>query len=343
MKTQIKTTIRSKLVAVALMLIACIPVKAQQQKDTLIINAGSSQIMFLINDRQDLNLIEDYDLNAILKELRLSLEQDTTGQEVIVKDVNGEKQQVKDTTIIIEESTEEYSDNKPKKKWSNHTFNIDLGTNNYLDNGKFPDADNAPYSVRPFGSWYVGLASVNKTNISDHFYLEWGPSITWYNFKFQNDRIRVSKENDGLTFAEDNLLLDADFKKSKLTVSYINFSLVPMFQFGSAPERNNWSIKKSSDCFSMEKGVYDHTGGFRIGLGGYGGYRIGSYTKVVYDDGDKERDKDKNNFYLNNFRYGLRLQAGYRGTDIFFNYDLNELFSEGKGPQLNAFSFGIIL
>ena len=29
-------------------------------------------------------------------------------------------------------------------------------------------------------------------------------------------------------------------------------------------------------------------------------------------------------------------------TDLFFNYDLNELFAEGKGPKLNAFSFGVI-
>jgi len=39
----------------------------------------------------------------------------------------------------------------------------------------------------------------------------------------------------------------------------------------------------------------------------------------------------------------LRFQMGYRGIDFYANYDLNELFVEGRGPQLNAFSFGFVL
>jgi hypothetical protein len=82
---------------------------------------------------------------------------------------------------------------------------------------------------------------------------------------------------------------------------------------------------------------------FRIGAGPYVGYRIASRSKLVYsEDGDVEKEKDRDSFYLNNLRYGARLQLGFRSTDLFFNYDLNELFVEGKGPKLNAFSFGII-
>jgi hypothetical protein len=64
----------------------------------------------------------------------------------------------------------------------------------------------------------------------------------------------------------------------------------------------------------------------------------------VYETpGKDEKIKDKDSFFLNNFRYGVRLQVGYRSTDLFFNYDLNDLFSTGKGPSLNAFSFGVTL
>jgi hypothetical protein len=35
------------------------------------------------------------------------------------------------------------------------------------------------------------------------------------------------------------------------------------------------------------------------------------------------------------------MQIGFKGTDFFFNYDMNELFAENKGPKLNAFSFGV--
>ena len=67
------------------------------------------------------------------------------------------------------------------------------------------------------------------------------------------------------------------------------------------------------------------------------------FRSVTKEDGDKEKDKDKDGFYLNNFRYGVRGQIGFRGIDIFFNYDLNELFADNRGPELNAFSFGVVL
>ena len=119
-------------------------------------------------------------------------------------------------------------------------------------------------------------------------------------------------------------------QESKLSVSYIQASLIPVLDFGDHGRKPRvWD------------GYNDHS--FRIGFGPYIGYRISSHTKVVYNDGDgRERDKDRDGFFLNNFRYGARLQLGYRSTDLFFNYDLNELFQDDKGPRLNAFSFGVI-
>lgn len=206
------------------------------------------------------------------------------------------------------------------------SFNFDLGTNNYLSDGKFPDSNNELYSVRPWGSWYVGLASIQRTRMGKKFFLEWGVGVNWYNFKFQKDNILIQKDDNGITFVEDTR--EVDFKKSKLTASYITASLIPVVDFGDN---------------SRKARIWEGYGNsFRIGLGPYIGYRIASHSKIVYDDGDKEKDKQHDSFYLNNFRYGARLQIGYRATDLFFNYDLNELFASGKGPNLNAFSFGVI-
>ena len=84
-------------------------------------------------------------------------------------------------------------------------------------------------------------------------------------------------------------------------------------------------------------------GGFRLGIGPYMGYRIASKSKLVYESGDdREKEKDRDSFYLNNLRYGFRLQLGVRSTDLFINYDLNDLFADEKGPRLNAISFGLI-
>lgn len=329
---------------------------AQERTDSLIINVGKSKIIFLVRDKQDLETLKNYDLNEILRQLSLKLENDSTEQ-TLVSEQDGEKTYLSDTTIIVERSevevvkkrevqrdrsTEQDGDNnegwRTRKviKGTRHNFNIDIGTNNYVQDGKFPDETDEPYTVRPFGSWYVALNSTNQTHIAGPLYLEWGPSVSWYNFKFQNDKIRIIDGPEVTSFEEDVSVPDVDFKKSKLTVAYINFSVVPMFGFGEPPRREKKDFWDWKDWDDND----DH--GFRIGVGGYGGYRIASYSKVVYEEGDdKEKDKDKDNFHLNNFRYGLRLQMGYRGTDLFFNYDLNELFAEGKGPQLNAFSFGL--
>jgi hypothetical protein len=81
-----------------------------------------------------------------------------------------------------------------------------------------------------------------------------------------------------------------------------------------------------------------------MGVGPYVGYRIGSKTKLVYEDadGDKQKEKDRDSYHLNNLRYGIRVQLGFNSTDFFINYDLNELFVENKGPKVNAVSFGLI-
>ena len=104
-----------------------------------------------------------------------------------------------------------------------------------------------------------------------------------------------------------------------------------MLHFGR-PGANNWFV------LDRNKGE-----GFRIGGGVYAGYRLGSRAKYVSkEDNERQRVKDRTNFYVNNWRYGVRVQLGIDGIDLFANYDLNELFIAGRGPELNAFSFGIV-
>lgn len=228
-------------------------------------------------------------------------------------------------------------DNRKRRRSRNEgTFNdfkIDIGINNFLEDGESPSNSNAPYAVRSFGSWYIALKSINDTHVGGPLHLLWGPEISWYNFKFENEGIRLNEGPDGVEFSE--VPSDVDANKSKLTAAFVNFSAVPMLRFGDGRRRHhNW------DGFHF--GGQDE--GFRIGVGAYAGYRIASYTKTVVEEGgDKDKDRDKDGFFLENFRYGARLQAGFRGVDIFVNYDLNELFSENRGPELNAFSFGVVL
>jgi hypothetical protein len=86
-------------------------------------------------------------------------------------------------------------------------------------------------------------------------------------------------------------------------------------------------------------------GNLRFGAGAYAGLRIGGRGKFVYDDvdGNQRKQFEKSNMYVENLRYGLRSEIGVGDVTFFFNYDLNELFQPGLGPELQAMSFGIYL
>lgn len=349
-------------------------------KDTVIIELeNNTRIIIYTKDAQGIKDLQNYDLNAMLKDLSMSI--DSSQQEVsqlVIEDNEGTRY-LSDTTVVLdddievlhgadspqqirlrlgtyrvstdvedwdelEEEIDSWEDG-PEFKTSTtieegpraySSFGIELGTNNYLQDGEFPDADGAPYSVRPWGSWYVGLGWTRTVAVSGPLYMEWGANFSWYNFKFENDQITLRKGPDMVEFIE--FPSEINGKKSKLTVSHINVSFVPIFDFSKGRRK-----VKSLQAPGIKIDHYKQQG-FRIGLGAYAGYRLGSHTKVKFrQDGDTDKDKDNSSFFLENWRYGLRLRVGIRGLDLFANYDLNEMFSSGRGPELNAFSFGIIL
>ncbi len=307
------------LIVLMLIVLAAPAALAQTAGDTLIIEVGKSKLMFIVNDTSDIAKIKNYDLNKIMQRLQATYSSDS----VIVltlADVRESRQDTLATSRETDEPSKTQIDTRVIEvnyDRVGHYFNFELGMNNFLEDGSTPSSS-APYNVRPWGSWYVAIGSVNEFRLSRSLSIQGGINLSWYNFKFQNDDTYVIRGDESVEFIANPEGLDASFKKSKLTVAYLNASLVPVIKLG-----------KSSD-------------GIRLGAGMYAGYRIGSYMKVKYDDGDNEKKKNHDSFYLNDFRYGLRFQAGFGDLDLFFNYDLNELFREGRGPALNAISFGII-
>lgn len=329
-----------KRIAIALaLLLAGTFIKAQNKvADTVVVKVGqSSKITFTIQSKEDLETLKKYDFQALMNDLISKLEQkDTTAsshssKEYLKKDTAEQVSVVKES--VEDNSKEEdwsHGDHHHEKWQSRHTyqsFNFDVGMNNYLSNGKFPDEDNSLYTVKPWGSWYVGINSVQRTRLSNKFYLEWSLGVSWYNFKFQNEQTQITKDDNSVIFALDTR--DAEYKKSKLTATYLQASIVPVIDFGGNRRKPSFFDGHNSDSF-------------RIGAGPYLGYRIDSYSKQKFEEnGDEQKPKNHDNFYLNNIRYGLRAQVGFKDVDLFFNYDLNELFIENKGPKLNAFSFGV--
>ena len=320
----------------------------------------SSKIMLMINDREDLDYLREIDFAELFDEILDNLEDQGAATEF--SDFNpplgddDEEMEGEDDEDFDEEDwsddedEEEYEDDEDDEDWDEsdydsedeedydddrrynlnrlrHFFNMDLGMNNYLHDGEFTDPNDPLYTVRSWGSWYIGLNGVHRLQFSPEVSLEGTLGVSWYNFKFNDDDVLITESEDGVVFQEDPR--DLNFTKSKLTVSYLNASAIVTFHGGHYYKRDR--------CEDSNKRA------FRVGAGPYIGYRLGSYAKQQFlIDGDKEFERERDNFYLNNIRYGVRLQMGIRDLDFFINYDLNELFVENRGPKLNAYSFGVI-
>jgi len=78
-----------------------------------------------------------------------------------------------------------------------------------------------------------------------------------------------------------------------------------------------------------------------IGAGVIGAAKLGSHTKVVYSDGNKEREKRKDDFSLNTFRWGATGRVGYEFFQIYGTCYFTSMFEDGKGPELYPFEIGI--
>ncbi len=205
-------------------------------------------------------------------------------------------------------------DEKTKYPKYDHEMEFLIGLNNYLGaNNQFPDNTNENYSVNTISSWTYGLNSVHKLALNPYIELNFHGGLQWYNFAMADSRYQVVKGPQNVEFIDRT---DVNARRSKINITYLNLSFIPVFHTG----------KKSSS--------------FRFGIGPYAGYRIGSKSKFKYEN--RGKDVDRNNLYLNNWKYGLRAQVGWKGVDFFATYDISPLYIEGRGPELNAFSFGLI-
>jgi hypothetical protein len=328
--------------------------------DTVIIRVGKTQIIIQTQNAEELKALSEYDLNQMISDLNVSIDSAAGGIDYIRIDDDGRGYE-KDTMIngnapVREQKTVVIQDNykivvkgdsvQDADDWEEYNGRrtlgtesdgqMELGINNWMEDGGFPSETNAPYAVRPWGSWYVSVGQINKTSLGGKLFLHWGADLSWYNWKFEDDETRIVKGPDRLEFLPESR--DVSSIKSKLTATYINASFVPMLDFGYHKK----TITKADG--TTAKVTRLNRSGFRIGAGMYAGYRIGSHTKIKYEeDNNTRKDRDNNSYYLNNFRYGVTAKVGFRDFDFFMKYDLNEVFAENRGPRMNALTFGVVL
>lgn len=252
---------------------------------------------------------------------------------VVVKDGNDEvrvgwngvyvNENGKETSVTLRDTLKNRN-NRDRSFNSRSGFNIYLGLNSFTNPGSISATDTKNYELSPFGSRYFGFGWTRSGTISKGtkaaFKISYGLEFSWYNFMLENNVIFV-KGNDRVEFKDfknstgDQIALS----RNKLTIANINIPVMPYVAF-----------KKGSTV------TY-------VAAGGYVGYRVDSYTKIKESDSG-HKEWNHSSFFLNNVRYGLAFELGLKNfPDLFVNYDMNNLFQDGRGPKVGGLSFGIRL
>jgi hypothetical protein len=194
---------------------------------------------------------------------------------------------------------------------------LDLGVNTFVN---LPDNTTGVYDLKPLGSRYVSIGSLREGRIGGQnspLYIRGGLELAFNNFMFDNNQYLVNENGrtEILAYPETGRSLE----KSKLTYSTLN---VPV-------------------NFSLQFKNHNGKEGFNISAGGFAGYRLGAHTKLKYqEDGKTRKDKERDGFNLEDFQYGATFALGYRDLQLFGKYNLNSLFKNDRGPDMQVVSFG---
>ncbi|MFK7832847.1 MAG: hypothetical protein AB8B52_06205 [Winogradskyella sp.] len=217
------------------------------------------------------------------------------------------------------------SDEKKSKKYDQRTFGENVwafGFNNTIIEGQA--LEDSPYKLG--GSGFIEWGYTLNTRIfkNNNFWrLKYGLSIQWNKLNIKDNQYLVNT-NGAINLEE--------FPLNVNKVKFRSTNLVfPMhIEFGPSKK-----IEKD-DYFR-----YSKHNKLKIGLGGYAGVNIGNMQKIKYKvDGEREKDKQRGNYEVSPFIYGL---SGYIGIDevsLYVKYDLNPLFQDQLVNQ-NNISVGV--
>jgi hypothetical protein len=225
--------------------------------------------------------------------------------------------------IVDENGRVQFSKNKRSNSFHSHWSGFYIGVSGYLT----PSGRIDP----PVHDNFMSLDLIKSTNIQLNMFEEnlkfskyaglvTGLGIDWRNYRFENANVVLQNNNN---YFDGTLMNDANYKKSKLLVTYLTVPLLLELQTNRFTNRNSFHI----------------AGGISSGI------RIGSHSKVKYENqnGSTEKDKDRSDFNLNPFKLDATALIGWGNINLYGNYALIDMFKADRGPELRPFSVGLRL
>ncbi|WP_298237416.1 hypothetical protein [uncultured Algibacter sp.] len=197
-----------------------------------------------------------------------------------------------------------------------------IGFNNTVQEGA--GLNDALYKTG--GSGFVELGWNWKTRLVKNApwaRVKYGFSFQWNKFELKDNQYFV--QNGDVTSLE---TFPVELKKSKFRVTNLVFPL--HFEFGPLKKHSRKDLTR-----------YINNDQFKIGIGGYGGFRLGTRHKLKYkENGNLVKEKLKRNYNVSNFVYGLSSYIGFGDTSLYVKYDLSPLFKDQVADQ-NNISIGL--
>jgi Outer membrane protein beta-barrel domain len=197
------------------------------------------------------------------------------------------------------------------------TFLLELGFN-------FPQTAPDKFDASFFGSRTFNVYYQHDIRIpilKSKFRIAPGIGFGFDRFKF-NSNYTIAYESGDLTMSRINL----DITKSQFITNYID---VPIeLKYTKNPSNPDRSFKIAA--------------GFRAGL------LLNAFTKIKYDVENQGtyKDKSRNNWNVNTYRYGFYGKVGVGNFSFFGYYNMSTLFKNEEGPDessINNLTVGISL
>lgn len=207
---------------------------------------------------------------------------------------------------------------KSKTKFS-FQFNVarfDLGLSTYTDKGSFTLSPANSYLEREtwkssnFGFEFFQMGY----RFNEYFKIYTGAGFDWNHMRLKQN-ITFQKDKPALSYVTESV----DFKKNRFSSQYLRIPL--SFQLRTKDDKKG---DKLNFVFGPEIG-----------------FLLNGKVKQVSKENGK--DKFKDDYNINPFRYGAFARLGYGGTGVYVKYYGSDVFADGQGPKdFKNLSFGLM-
>lgn len=217
------------------------------------------------------------------------------------------------------------NDTIKNKKYDRRTksdFILALGFNNAIIEGQ--SLENSPYKIGGSRFFEMGWAWETRIFKNTNFArVNYGVSLQVNGLKPDDNQYFV--KNGELTKLE---TFSENLRKSKLTISNLVFPV--HLEFGPSKK----ITRKTYFRYSTVKK-------FKLGLGGYAGFNIGTRQKLKYDmAGERIKEKQKGGLNTTNLVYGVSTYVAVGDIGLYLKYDLSPIFNNQIIEQ-NNISIGL--